>query len=90
VLAIVRQMLTKPTAAALTALAQLVETPRWRDVDAMFETEIEAVTLRLIGARIDADAHELRGRLATLRELRQTMRDARSTLTQQGRNVPLT
>ena len=83
-------MFTKPTTAALTALAQLQETPRWRDVDEMFVTEIEAVTLRLIGARKDADAHELRGRLATLRDLRQTVLQARDMLQQLGLKVPLT
>ena len=70
-------MITKPSVAALQALAQLQETPRWRDVDEMFKAEIEAVTQRLIGARADADAHELRGRLATLRDLHQTMLTAR-------------
>jgi hypothetical protein len=83
-------MLTTPTTAALTGLAQLQETPRWRDVDEMFKTEIEAVTLRLLGARIDADAHELRGRLATLRELHRTVLTARDVLQKQGHKVPLT
>lgn len=82
-------MFTKPSSAALTALSQYVETPRWKDVDEMFAAEIEAVTLRLIGARVDADAHELRGRLATLRDIQQTARDARTLLAQQGRTVPL-
>jgi hypothetical protein len=82
-------MLTKPSTAALTGLAQLMETPRGRDVDEMMTTEIEAVTNRLIGARIDADAHELRGRLATLRDLRQIMLNARDLLRQQGQSVPL-
>jgi hypothetical protein len=56
----------------------------------MFKAEIEAVTLRLIGARVDADAHEFRGRLATLRDLRQTVLTARDTLKQLGQAVPLT
>jgi hypothetical protein len=81
---------TKPTPAALTGLAQLQETPRWRDVDEMFKAEIEAVTLRLLGARIDADAHEFRGRLATLRELRQAVLTARDQLKQLGHQPTLT
>lgn len=83
-------MFTKPSPAALTALSQYVETPRWRDVDQMFEAEIEAVTQRLIGARTDADVHDLKGRLATLRDIRQTALNARSMLAQQGQQVPLT
>jgi hypothetical protein len=82
-------MFKKPTEAALTALSQYVETPRWRDVDEMFEMEIEAVTQRLIGARKTADVHELKGRLATLRDIQQTAREARATLAQLGRTVPL-
>jgi hypothetical protein len=82
-------MFTKPSVAALTGLAQLQETPRWRDVDEFFKAEIEAVTLRLIGARVDADVHELKGRLATLRDLRHTVLTARDTLKQQGQTVPL-
>jgi hypothetical protein len=82
-------MFSKPTAEALTALAQFVETPRWRDVDAMFSTEIETVTKRLLGARENADVHELRGRLATLRDIQQTMRDARHMLGLVGHTVPL-
>jgi hypothetical protein len=82
-------MLTKPTAEALTALAQFVETPRWRDVDELLQTEIEAVTKRLLGARENADVHELRGRLATLREFRQTATEARSMLALVGKQVPL-
>jgi hypothetical protein len=74
---------------ALTALAQFVETPRWRDVDEMFEVEIEALTKRMLGARETADVHEFRGRLATTRELRQTFRDARTMLATAGRTVPL-
>ena len=70
-------------------MAQFVETPRWRDVDAMFEVEIEALTKRLLGARENADVHELRGRLATIREFRQTFRDARTMLATAGRQVPL-
>ena len=73
-------MLTKPSVAALHGLAQLQETPRWRDVNEFFETEIEAVTLRLLGARENADAHEMRGRLATLRDVRQLILNARSML----------
>jgi len=73
-------MITKPSEAALHGLAQLQETPRFRDVDEFFKAEIEAVTLRLIGARADADAHELRGRLATLRDIRQLILQARSML----------
>ena len=61
-------MLTKLTPEALAALAQMTETLRWCDVDELLSAEIEAVILRLIGARIDADAHECRGRLATLRD----------------------
>jgi hypothetical protein len=82
-------MLTKPSVAALTALAQIVETPRWRDVDELLRQEIEAVTLRLIGARVDADVHELRGRLATLREFRQTASEARNMLALVGKTTPL-
>ena len=82
-------MLTKPTPEALAAMAQFVETPRWRDVDNMLETEIEALTKRLLGAREDADVHELRGRLAVAREFRQTFRDARTMLATVGRQVPL-
>jgi hypothetical protein len=82
-------MFTKPTVAALIALSQFVETPRWRDVDEMLSSEIEATTNRLIGARIDADAHYLRGYLSILRDIQQTARDARSTLAQQGRQTPL-
>ena len=77
-------MFTKPSTAALQALANLQETPRWRDVDEMFKAEIEAVTMRLIGARDTADVHELRGRLATLRDLRQTVLTARDALKQLG------
>jgi hypothetical protein len=73
-------MITKPSAAALLGLASLQETPRWRDVDEFFKAEIEAVTMRLIGARADADAHEFRGRLATLREVRQLILQARANL----------
>jgi hypothetical protein len=82
-------MLTKPTADALTALAQLQETPRWRDINTMLEDEIEALTKRLLGARDTADVHELRGRVSTLREFRQTVLDARSMLATVGRTVPL-
>jgi hypothetical protein len=82
-------MLTKPTPEALTALAQLEETPRWRDINTMLEVEIEAMTKRLLGAREDADVHELRGRVSTLREFRQTVLDARSMLANVGRTVPL-
>jgi len=71
-------MLTKPSVAALTGLAQLQETPRFRDVDEFFKAEIEATTLRLIGARSDADVHELKGRLATLRDIRQLILQART------------
>lgn len=85
----VAAMLTKPSSEALHALAQLVETPRWRDIDTMFEVEIEAVLQRLLGARIDADAHELRGRLAALREIRQTARSARDMLAQLGHTARL-
>lgn len=73
-------MFTKPSVAALTGLAQLQETPRWKDVDEFFKAEIEAVTLRLIGARADADVHELKGRLATLRDIRQLILQARDQL----------
>jgi hypothetical protein len=83
-------MFTPPTQAALIALSQFVETPRWKDVDEMLSTEIEATTVRLTGARIDADAHFLRGYLSVLRDLQQTARTARSTLAKQGRQVPLT
>jgi hypothetical protein len=82
-------MFTKPTVAALTALSQYVETPRWKDVDEMFTEEIEAVTKRLIGARKTADVHEIKGRLATLRDIQQTAREARSMLAQLGRQAPL-
>ena len=82
-------MLTKLPPAALTALSLFVETPRWAHFDEWLQAEIEAVTLRLIGAREDADAHELRGRLATLRDFRQTALDARATLAKQGLRVPL-
>jgi hypothetical protein len=78
VIAIVGPMLTKPSVAALTGLAQLQETPRFRDVDEFFKAEIEATTLRLIGARSDADVHELKGRLATLRDIRQLILQART------------
>lgn len=83
-------MFTKPSTAALAGLAQLQETPRWPHVDEMFKAEIEAVTMRLLGARIDADAHELRGRLATLRELRQAVLTARDQLKQLGHQATLT
>lgn len=83
-------MFTKPSMAALTALSQMVEAPRWRDVDQMFDAEIEAATAKLLGARVDADAHFLRGYLTLLRDLQQTARAARSMLAQQGRQVPLT
>jgi hypothetical protein len=82
-------MLTKPSVAALTALAQFVETPRWRDVDELLQLEIEAVTKRLLGARENADVHELRGRLATLREFRQTASEARNMLALVGKTTPL-
>lgn len=83
-------MFTKPTVAALTALSQMVEAPRWRDVDEFLSEEIEAATQRLLGAREDADAHFLRGYLTILRDIRQTARDARATLAKAGRQVPLT
>jgi len=82
-------MFTSPTPEALTAIAQFTETPRWPHVDEMIKSEIEAVTLRLIGARTDADVHELKGRLATLRDIQQTFRTARDLLAQAGRKVPL-
>lgn len=83
-------MFTKPTTAALIALSQFQETPRWKDVDELLSTEIEAATQRLLGARVDADAHYLRGYLSVLRDLQQTAREARSTLAKAGRQVPLT
>ena len=73
-------MLTKPSVAALHAFAQMQETPRFRDVIEFFETEIEAVTMRMLGARETADVHDLKGRLATLREFRQLILNARSML----------
>jgi hypothetical protein len=82
-------MLTKPTAAALTALAQLEETPRWRDISTMLEDAIAALTKRLLGARETADVHELRGRISSLRAVRQTVLDARVMLANVGRTVPL-
>lgn len=82
-------MFTKVTPALLTALSQYVEGPRWRDVDEYLSTEIEAATQRLLGAREDADAHFLRGYLSILRDIQRTARDARATLAQAGRQVPL-
>jgi hypothetical protein len=82
-------MFTRPSPAALTALAQLQETPRWRDMNEMIEAEIEAITLRLLGARETADVHEFRGRLLALREFRQAVLDARTLLLRQGQSVPL-
>ena len=82
-------MLKTPSPAALTAFVQWQETPRWRDVNEWFDEEIEAITLRLLGARETADVHELRGRLVALRDFRQTVRDARSLLARQGHQVPL-
>jgi hypothetical protein len=53
------------------------------------DVEIEAITLRLLGARDTADVHEFRGRLLALREFRQTVLDARKLLLRQGQSVPL-
>lgn len=83
-------LLTRPTKEALAALSQFVETPRWRDVDAFFNAEIEVTTQRLLGARDTADVHELRGRLGVLRDIQQTARDARAMLAKLGQQVPLT
>lgn len=55
----------------------------------MLDVEIEAITLRLLGARDTADVHEFRGRLLALREFRQTVLDARKLLLRQGQSVPL-
>lgn len=82
-------MFTRPSTAALTALVQMQETPRWRDVDEMLKAEIEAVTTHMLGARETADVHELRGRLLVLRDFQQTVLDARGLLTKQGYQVPL-
>jgi hypothetical protein len=82
-------MLTTPSPDALIALVQMQETPRWREVEGLIEAEIEALTLRLLGARDTADVHEFRGRVLALREFRQTVQSARSMLAKQGRSAPL-
>lgn len=77
-------MLTQATNEQLIALAQLTQSPRWKDVDALIEAEIAALVDRMIANVEPHVLHEARGRIKALRELRDAVREAPSLVEKKG------